>query len=96
MYNKNYQLALIACRHKYDPNELKNSNVSSWPALFAKHFNIDLINFGKSALSNDIILENILDQTYTKNDLVIVCFSCRRSFSTCATSHNQHNKKTNK
>ena len=56
-------------------DELKNLNVSSWPALFAKHFNIDLINFGKSALSNDIILENILDQTYTKNDLVIVCFS---------------------
>lgn len=61
-------------------DELINPQESSWPALFSKKCNIDLLNLGCSAFSNDLILEKVLDQSYTKNDLVIVCFSIINRF----------------
>lgn len=56
-------------------DELQNRLESAWPILVANKFNLELKNLGWPGYSNDIILEKVVDEKITKNDIAIVCFS---------------------
>lgn len=60
--------------------ELTDPATSSWPALIAKKYNLNLINYAQPGYSNDAIIENVVEHRYTSNDLVIICFSMINRF----------------
>jgi len=60
--------------------ELTNPEESSWPKLVANHLNVELKNTAFPGNSNDRMMEQVLQESYTFFDFAIVCFSARTRF----------------
>lgn len=63
-------------------NNYKTESADIWPNLFGNMLNIEVQNFGKCGVSNDYIIDSIIDNWdfFKKNDFVIIGITWHHRF----------------